>query len=199
MNAPDTKSVLTELVVLSLRDPRAAANQIMGWRLGRDVLWTALALAAAINTLIFSVSLVLQPTPAMPAFFTSPLAMFVLLSGILVITTHGLYWAGRALGGEGDLGDVLALVVFLQVLRIIAQVAIFLLMFISPGVSVLASLATGLIGLWILVNFIAAAFNFTGLGKAVGVLLISMAAIVLGLSLLLSIVGVAAQGVLLDV
>ena len=193
MNAPDTRSVLTELVVLSLRDPRAAANQIMGWQLGRDVLWTALALAAAINTLIFSVSLVLQPTPAMPAFFTSPLAMFVLLSGVLVITTHGLYWAGRALGG------VLALVVFLQVLRIIAQVAIFLLMFISPGVSVLASLATGLIGLWILVNFIAAAFNFTGLGKAVGVLLISMAAIVLGLSLLLSIVGVAAQGVLLDV
>ena len=89
--------------------------------------------------------------------------------------------------------------VFLQVLRIIAQVAIFLLMFISPGVSVLASLATGLIGLWILVNFIAAAFNFTGLGKAVGVLMISMAAIVLGLSLLLSIVGVAAQGVLHDV
>jgi len=47
MNAPDTRSVLTELVVLSLRDPRAAANQIMGWQLGRDVLWTALALAAA--------------------------------------------------------------------------------------------------------------------------------------------------------
>ena len=102
MNAPDTRSVLTELVVLSLRDPRAAANQIMGWRLGRDVLWTALALAAAINTLIFSVSLVLQPTPAMPAFFTSPLAMFVLLSGVLVITTHGLYWGVR-LGAKATL------------------------------------------------------------------------------------------------
>ena len=98
-----------------------------------------------------------------------------------------------------SLGDILALVVFLQVLRIIAQVAIFLLMYISPGVSVLASLGTGIIGLWILVNFIAAAFDFTGLGKAIGVLLIAIAAVVLGMSLLLSIVGIAAQGVLLDV
>ena len=199
MNAPDIRSVLSEVVILSLRNPRAAAQQIIGWRLDRNVLWTALALAAAVNTLIFSVSLVLQPTPGMPAFFTSPLAMFVLLTGVLVITTHGLFWTGRALGGDGNLGDILALVVFLQVLRIIAQVAIFLLMYISPGVSVLASLGTGIIGLWILVNFIAAAFDFTGLGKAIGVLLIAMAAVVLGMSLLLSIVGIAAQGVLLDV
>lgn len=199
MNATDIRMLLTQLVVLTLRDPRAAAEQIIGWRLDRDTLWTALALAAAINTLLFSLSVVLQPSQAMPAFFTSPLVMFVLLSGVLVITTHGLFWTGRAIGGQGDLGDMLALIVFLQVLRILAQLVIFVVMFVSPGMSLLLSLATAILGLWILVNFIAAAHRFTTLGRAIGTLFIAMAMIVLGLSMLLSIVGIAAQGVVPNV
>ena len=195
MTGTDLRIMLTDLVILSLRNPRQAAEQIIGWRLDRETLWTALALAAAVNTMIFSFSIMLQPTPGMPAFFTSPLAMFVLLAGVLVITTHGLYWTGRAIGGQGDLGDMLALVVFLQVLRILAQLVILVLMFVAPGISVIFSLATGIVGLWILVNFIAAAFRFPTLGRAFGTLLIAMLMIVLGLSFLLSIVGIAAQGV----
>jgi hypothetical protein len=199
MNNTDLRQLLTDLVVLSLRDPRKAAEQIIGWQLSREALWTALALAAAVNTLIFSVSVVLQPSAAMPAFFTSPLAMFVLLAGVLVVTTHGLYWTGRSLGGTGDFGDMLSLVVFLQVLRIMAQIVIFVVMFVAPGLSLMLSLATGIIGVWILVNFIAAAHRFSSMGRAIGTLLIAMAAIVLGLSFLLSIVGIAAQGVVPNV
>lgn len=199
MSGAEFRAVLAELVLLSLRSPRQAAEQIISWQFNRETLWTALALAAAVNTLLFSFSLILQPTPGIPAFFTSPLAMFILLAGVLVVTTHGLYWTGRAIGGKGELGDVLALVVFVQMLRIMAQVLIFVLMFVSPSLSVLASLATGLICLWILINFIAAAFNFPTIGRAIGVLLIATAAVVLGLSLLLSIVGIAAQGVLFNV
>ena len=88
MTGTDFRIMLTDLVILSLRNPRQAAEQIIGWRLDRETLWTALALAAAVNTMIFSFSIMLQPTPGMPAFFTSPLAMFVLLAGVLVITTH---------------------------------------------------------------------------------------------------------------
>ena len=83
MTGTDLRMMLTNLVILTLRNPRQAAEQIIGWHLGRDVLWTALALAAAVNTIIFSLSIVLQPTPEMPAFFTSPLSMFVLLAGVL--------------------------------------------------------------------------------------------------------------------
>lgn len=199
MTGTDLRTMLTRLVITSLRAPREAAEEIIGWRLDRGTLWTALALAAAVNTLIFSASVMVQPTPAMPAFFANPLSMFLLLSGVLVVTTYGLFWTGRAIGGEGDLGDMLALVVFLQMLRILAQVLIFVLAFISPTISVLVSLASGIIGFWILVNFIAAAFRFSGLGKAFGTLFIAMAMIILGLSLLLSIVGIAAQGVVPNV
>ena len=199
MNGTDLRILLTNMVVLALREPRKAAEQIIGWRLDRDTLWTALALAASVNTLIFSLSVMLQPSEVMPAFFTSPLAMFVLLSGVLVVTTHGLYWTGRAIGGQGELGDMLSLIVFLQILRILAQIVIFVLMFVSPGISLLLSLATGIFGMWLLVNFIAAAHRFETLGRAIGTLLIAMAMIVLGLSFLLSIVGIAAQGVVPNV
>lgn len=195
MNLSDFRLYLTELIVLSLRDPRKAAEQIMGWHLDRDILWTGLALAAAVNTLIFSISVVLQPSAAMPILFNSPLAIFLLLTGVLTITVHGLYWTGRTIGGTGSLGDVLSLILFLQVLRIIAQIVIFVVMFAAPSLSLLLSLVTGILGVWILVNFIAAAHRFDNLARAVGTLLISMAVIVLGLSFLLSIVGIAAQGV----
>jgi hypothetical protein len=72
-------------------------------------------------------------------------------------------------------------------------------MFVAPGLSLMLSLATGIIGVWILVNFIAAAHRFSSMGRAIGTLLIAMAAIVLGLSFLLSIVGIAAQGVVPNV
>ncbi|WP_339759321.1 Yip1 family protein [uncultured Sulfitobacter sp.] len=195
MNFTDLRFYLIELIVLCVRDPRKAAEQIMGWHLSRDVLWTGLVLAAAVNTLIFSISVVLQPLAAMPILFNSPLAIFLLLTGVLTITVHGFYWIGRAIGGTGALGDVLSLILFLQVLRILAQIVIFVVMFVAPSLSLLLSLVTGVLGVWILVNFIAAAHRFSSLGRAVGTLLISMAVIVLGLSFLLSIIGIFAQGV----
>ncbi|SFS49977.1 Yip1 domain-containing protein [Sulfitobacter marinus] len=190
MNLSDLRLYLIELVVLSLRDPRKAAEQIIGWQLDRDVLWTGLALAAAANTIVFSVSVLLQPSAAMPLIFTSPLAIFLLLAGVLAITVHGLYWTGRAIGGTGSLGDVLSVILFLQVLRVMAQIVIFLVMFVAPTLSFILSLITGILGVWILVNFIAAAHRFDSLGRAVATLLISMAVIVLGLSFLLSIIGI---------
>ena len=69
------KSLVMSLIVSSLRDPRAAAGQVMGYALGRDALWTALALVAIINT--FLVLFVLQfsgPTMPLPRYFDTPLA-----------------------------------------------------------------------------------------------------------------------------
>jgi hypothetical protein len=190
MNLSDLRFYLAELIVLSVRDPRKAAEQIMGWHLSRDILWTGLALAAAVNTLVFSLSVMLQPSAAMPMFFASPLAIFLLLAGVLVITVHGLYWTGRAIGGTGGLSDVLSVILFLQFLRILAQIIIFVVMFVAPSLSFLLSVMTGILGIWILANFIAAAHRFDSLARAVGTLLISMAVIVLGLSFLLSIIGI---------
>jgi len=83
-----------------------------------------------------------------------------------VITTHGC--SGRAVrigGGRRTFAIYWRLVVFLQVLRIIAQAAIFFAMYISPAWYRYWHRWRRIIGLWILVNFLAAAFDCRPFGQ----------------------------------
>lgn len=189
-----TSENLVDLARLTLRDPASAGKRIISMNLGRDVLWTGLALVAAANTMILSVSAMILPPSGLPAFFNSPLAMFVILAGVLVVTVHGIYWTGQALGGQGDLGDVLALLVWLQVLRVGVQLLVTLLIFAAPTLSMVVSLIAAVWALWILLHFIAVAFGFASLGKAAGVLLVATIGLVLGLGLLMSLIGLSIMG-----
>ncbi len=188
------------LVQTTLRSPRAAAEQIIGWNLSRDVLWTALALVAILNTFVIILLIQLaKPDMPLPGYFNTPLALYVLLTGVLVIYVHAIYWAGLAVGGQGTLADVLALVVWLQVLRAIAQVGVLVLTVLLPQIAILLSLAVAIWGLWILLNFITTALKLPTIGHAVTVIVIGAVGLVLGLGILLAVIGVAAQGVLSNV
>jgi len=188
------KDMVVDLVWLTLRNPTAASERILGLQLGRNILWPGLILASALNTIFFSLGNLLFPAAAAPGFFASPLAMFVLLTGVLVLTIHALFWTGKMLGGEGELGDLLALMVWLQALRVLVQIAVIVLLLIAPMMSVLASLIAGVWGIWILLNFIKVAFRFPSLGKAAGVLLIATVGLVFGLLFLASVVGLTSAG-----
>ena len=189
-----TSEDLADLVRLTLRDPASAGRQIMALNLGRDALWTALALVASVNTLILSVSAMMLPPSGLPAFFDSPLAMFVILTGVLVLTVHAIYWTGQALGGQGDLGDLLALLVWLQGLRVGVQFIVTLLLFAAPTLSLVVSLVAGVWALWISLHFIAVTFGFASLGKAAGVLLVATIGLILGLGMLMSLIGLSIMG-----
>jgi hypothetical protein len=195
-----TPDVLMPLVQTTLRAPRLAAEQIIGWRLSRDALWTALALVAVLNTFVIVLLIqVSQPSVPLPSYFSMPLALYVLLAGILVVYVHAIYWAGLAIGGQGALNDVLALVVWLQVLRAVAQVGVLVLTIVVPSLALILSLTIGIWGLWILLNFIALALNLPSIGHAIAVLIIGAVGLVLGLGILLSLITVAATGVLNNV
>ncbi|MGC1497222.1 MAG: YIP1 family protein [Sulfitobacter sp.] len=188
------------LVQTTLRDPRAAGEQIIGWGLGRDVLWTALALVAILNTFVIVMLIQLaKPDMPLPGYFNTPLALYVILAGVLVIYVHAIYWAGLAIGGQGSLSDVLALVVWLQVLRALAQVGVLVLTVLLPQAALLLSLTVALWGLWILLHFITTAMNLPSIAHAIAVLVIGAVGLVLGLGTLLAIIGVAAQGVFSNV
>lgn len=193
------RQAITDLAVHTLRAPQDAARQIMSLPLSRDALWTSLALVAAVNTFLFMLSLQIAPdSPGMPGIFREPLAFFVILTGVLVVMVHGLFWTGRAMGGQGDLGDMLVLVIWLQALRAIAQAAVLVIMAVSLNIAAILSLMVGFAGIWILVNFIAAAFRFPSLAQAVGVLVVAMlgalvGAVVLGTLITLTVLGVPAD------
>ena len=186
---------LKALALETIQSPRTAAQKIIAHNLSRDALWSGLILVACINSIIYSLSLFLGDTSGLPAVFRNPVMFFALVTGVLVLTVHGFYWTGRALGGEGDLGDLLALMVWLQGLRAAAQAILLVLILVTPAIGQLFSLCVGILGLWITVNFITEALRLPGLMHAVGVIILAAIGIVFGLAILVGMIGLGAMGV----
>jgi len=185
-----------DLALETLQTPRVAAERVMAMNLPRETLWMALVLMALLNTLIGAVTQMVAPpteNSPIPAMMMTPMIYFVIVAGGLVLTVYALFWAGRALGGEAELGDMLSVLVWLQALRVCAQGIALVLLLVSPALAGLFVLSIGIIGLWILINFIQAAHRFPSPWQAAGVLLSAMVGLVLGLSLLLSLIGVSAM------
>lgn len=185
------------LVQTSLTQPRAAARLIVDMALSREILWTALALVAILNT--FLVLLIIGTsgsTMPLPGYFNSPLALFILIAGLTVVYVHTMYWSGLAIGGKGSLLDVLSVVVWFQVLRALAQIAVIILSVLMPAFGALLSLVIAVWGLWIFLNFLTSALNLNSPWHALAVLILAFLGLVVGLGILLSLLGGMAQGLL---
>lgn len=190
--------------MLSLRNPATAARFVIAAGFRRDVLWSFLLLVSIANaTLVWLSNALTGPTPEqiaqmpiqIPAIVFSPLFAFLFLAGALVITVHVLYWLGAAIGGTGSLDDMLAVLVWLQSLRVLAQIILLVLMLAVPSLAGIFGLAVAIISLWILVHFVNEATGLGSLFKTVGVLLSAMVGIILGLSFILTITGLATLGI----
>ncbi|MEO0389912.1 MAG: Yip1 family protein [Pseudomonadota bacterium] len=194
-------TIFLSLVMLSIREPRTAAAQIIGLGLPRGAIWSALVLFAAINAIITTLPMALSPiAPAdvpegmeqLVRLLQSPLVLFVLLAGFLVVMVHALTWTGRALGGTGGLDEMAAAFAWLQALRAIAQVVLLILASLIPGIAGLVGLAIFVLGIWIMMNFVAEAQNFDSPWQAFGVLMTVFVGLMIGLMLLLTLTGTAA-------
>lgn len=184
------------LVVETVRRPADAARRIIGWRIESSLLWMGFALTVVLNTLLFHVSSLVYPASPgglpVPALFSSPF-LYALLMGLgLLLMTLVLTRVGNWLGGHGQFQDVLALLVWLQFLRLAAQLAVLVLVMLLPPFAALVTLAIGLLSLWILLNFVNAAHGFNSLGRSFATLILAILGISVGLSVLLSLFGVSA-------
>jgi hypothetical protein len=198
-----TQSIGT-LTILSLQNPALAARFVLASGLRRDILWSLLLLVSIANaTLVWVSNALTGPTPEqlaqmpiqIPAIIFSPLFAFVFLAGALVITVHVLHWLGAAIGGTGSLENMLAVLVWLQGLRVMAQVVLLVLMLAVPSLAGLFGLAVAILSLWILVHFVNEAAGLDSIFKTVGVLLSAMVGVILGLSFILTITGLATMGI----
>jgi hypothetical protein len=120
---------------------------------------------------------------------------FVIISGLQILSVHAFYWTGRAIGGQGDLGELLTLLVWLQALQAAAQLITFVLMLISPGIGQIVSLLESILALWITVNFITEALRLPGLLHGVGVIVLAAIGIAFFLAILAGLIGVGTMGV----
>ncbi|MDM7970210.1 MAG: YIP1 family protein [Paracoccaceae bacterium] len=177
----------------TLRDPRATAERLIAMDLGLPTLWTALALGAVLNALMFSVNLMLFPTTLpLPGLFSNPVLYAVAMAGGMVITMHLLTWVGGMMGGQGRLADVTVVMVWLQYLRLAAQAVLLVLTMLMPALALMATLVVAAYSLWLLVNFLDVAHRLGSLGKSVLVLVFSVVGVTIGLSFLMMLIGVPA-------
>ena len=179
------------LVQRTLQSPRDVAVELGQIPFSMRTLWGGLALAAVLNTLVFSISMILAPPPmGVPAVFGQPLPFTVLVAAGLAITVFALVHCGRLIGGTASLRHILTLVVWLQLLRSAVQFAAFVLSFIVPPLASIGLFAASLYGLWIMLNFVDVAHGLDSKLSALGVMLMSGLALIFGLAILLSILGI---------
>ena len=192
-----------QLAVDTLRDPKETAAQIMGWNLDRGTLYMALFAVAAVNALLASTPVVLSPggidasaRAALPilALLERPIMFFVIVVGTLVIMIQALFWAGRAMGGTGEMTEMMTLIIWLQALRAVAQVGILATSFIAPLLASLVALALQIVAFWLFLHFISAAMRFDSLLRAFGLRVAVATALFLGMMLLLTLTGFSAGG-----
>lgn len=193
--------MLIPLMQTTIRTPREAAEQILGFALSRDVLWSALALVSAVNTVLLVVFFNLTPPPpegadmpAIPSLFFNPLPLFVMQTGVLVVLVHALYWTGKALGGKGDLADMLSLTIWFSVLGAVLRLVTVALLLVAPVAASLFSILASLWSLWIFLNFIHIGMRLPNIGYAVATLVLGSVGMLFGLVLLLAVILVLAGG-----
>ncbi|MFC3616503.1 Yip1 family protein [Lutimaribacter marinistellae] len=184
------------LAVTTVTDPASAARQIMAMEFPREVLWLALALAVVLNTTIqAAINVVFPPVDGMlPGVGTGLGAYAAIVGGGLILTIISLHRVGRWMGGQGTFNEVMALMVWMQFLRVVVQAASFVLLLTVPILSALLALAAALLGLYIFLHFIDQAHRLGSIWRAAGVLIVSVFAIAFVLFVLLSLAGAPITG-----
>jgi hypothetical protein len=189
-----------QLALLTLRNPTAAAELILRWNLPKEALWTAIALVSVIVTMLSTLSNMIFPVPApLDGIVGNPFMYFVIVAGGFVATVHAIYWTGRMLGGSGDIEDLMVLLLWLQAMRAAAQVGVLILLILMPVLASFLVLFVAAATMWIFVHFISVGLQLNSMIRAFIVLVVGAAALIVGLSFLLSLIGVSAVGVPLNV
>jgi len=179
------------LVLDSLKTPKEAAEQVLSWRLPPEFLWQALALVAIINAILSALSNYVVPVPdPLSGLMLSPAIFAMVVAFGLIATNYVLSWIGRLIGGTGSFYDMMSLLVWLQVLRALAQVILLVLLVTMPVVATLFVLFVSIATLWIFINFVQIGLGLRSIGQAIAVVISAAAGVILGLSMLLSLLGV---------
>ncbi|MEL6991644.1 MAG: Yip1 family protein, partial [Pseudomonadota bacterium] len=140
-------------------------------------LWIALMLMAVILSLLVSGLFYVSPIPdddlgqmirSSPAF-QSPLLFALINWGQSVVTVYVLHFVSRMVGGEGEVRDMLSVMIWLQVMTLVLAVTFSLVSLVIPAIGALCMLLAFFWGLWAIVAFVDAASDFDSMFRALGV------------------------------
>ncbi|WP_157707084.1 YIP1 family protein [Roseovarius faecimaris] len=190
-----TANDIQALIIETIRSPATAAQKLLSLRLPVNFLWMALVLMSVLNSIVYSLAIGINPPVdpqsgmmMVPAAFQSPLLFTLILFAALIVSVFALHRMGQAIGGgRGELGDILTVITWMQLLRLVLQIAVLVLGLVLPVLGGLLALIGSFYGLYVLGVLLKAAHRYTSLSQAFILMLAVFLTVVVGLALILAI------------
>lgn len=180
-------TLIKALAKMTIGEPKMAAQVLTSVPLSREVKWTALVLAAVLNSLLTSMILRTQPPVfEIPQLAYSPLVLFVVVTIFLICNVFAIFLAAQVLGGGGKVENLALLLGWYQMLRVVAQLVILGVGMILPPGALLLSLAVLVWGIWVQLHFVRAATKLPSLARAAGAMVIGLLGLIMALSFVIS-------------
>ncbi len=189
----DAAPSLTGLLSESLRDPRAATRSLTHVPLSRTDRWQALTLAVLISVLLGFVvaqSAPLNDYPLSVLIRERPIMALILELSLMILSVFAVYWVGHACGGRGRFEDAILVVAWLEFLIACLQAVQIAAMFTVPSLQGVVVLLSYGLATWLITNFIAELHGFKSLLSVFVMILVTLTGAVLGLTIVLSLIGI---------
>lgn len=186
-----------ELIRDSLTRPRTAARRVMDFGLPGDVLLMALIAVTSAGMVLayLAARLTGGGADAMTvAVLEAPLVGAAFQLMVMGAVALGASRIGRMFGGTGTDRDALALVVWLNTMMLLAQVAQLVALVVLPPLAFLLAIVTMIWLLWAFSNFIAEMHGFTNIAMVLAGVVLSMLVFFFSLASLLVSLGFTPHG-----
>ena len=162
--------------------------------LSRNDLWLSLALVTVLSVLlmVLSTGTVMVLPLGVDPLYVSPIGYGVIMGSGLVLLVFAIHYTGQALGGKGTFFESLAVVVWLEVMSLALRLVQVLVGLVSTGLAAVIALGAAVFLFWCLIRFTDEVHQFNSVGKSILTLVLALVGISVGITIILTFIGVGA-------
>ena len=186
-------ALVTDLCLETLRTPRAGVRRLLEMDLPMEARWLGLLLVTVLSVFVTGLSLLVLPPGSEPGLLLLLADPFVGVPSqalSLVVAVAAIAGIGRVFGGRGGFADALIVIVWIEFLMTLTQMAELAVMMVVPPAGALLAFAVVAWFLWVIVNAIAELHGFRNLILVFLGLAGGFVVVVVALALLLSGLGI---------
>ncbi|MCV2881219.1 Yip1 family protein [Actibacterium sp. XHP0104] len=152
-----------DLLIDTLRTPRQAAARVLAIDVPMSALWQIMAVEVIASLVLTHLADALTPGAGpsmMPMDMRNPFVTVLFVAAMTVILVLLVDRVGGLFGGKGDFTGAFKLVLWQQAVILVFQVAQLLSMVVLPPFAPLIGIASYILTLWLLTNFVAELHGF---------------------------------------
>ncbi len=185
---------LRQLLVLTLKDPQAAARRLLAEGVPSQAIWLGLLLVSVMTLILLRLSLLAvgegQALNGVGLAFRHPVVGTIIQAGSIMIIAAAMTFVGRVFGGKGQFMGALLLIVWMEfVLTAFAGIQLLALLAL-PILGMILSLLSIPLFIWLMVSFAAALHGFKNLLLVLLGMIGAFVALALGLAIVLATLGI---------